>query len=85
MIVAGFIVAYLVLFATRDILLRTHSFGIQVLCILLVALLPVLGFLLYLLVRPSKTNAEKKMQADLHLLLEKVSAMHGHRKEKKDK
>ena len=69
MIVAACVVIFLVLLATRDILMRTDSLLIQVLCIILVAVLPVVGYLLYLLVRPSRTLSEKKLQGDLEELL----------------
>lgn len=73
---ALFIVVFFVLFATRDILLRTNSFLLQMFCILLVALLPILGFFLYLLVRPSQTLAEKAMRHDIALLLSRQNAQH---------
>lgn len=52
---------FLVLFTTRDILLRTRSLIYQLACILLVALVPVLGFLLYLLIRPARTVKEREV------------------------
>jgi len=52
LILLALIAVYLVCFTTRDILLRTDSFLYQLLCVLLVALLPILGFFLYLLIRP---------------------------------
>lgn len=53
---------FLVFFATRDILRRTQSLLAQLGCILLVAALPVVGFLLYLLIRPARTLKEKEME-----------------------
>jgi hypothetical protein len=44
MMLIGVIVIFLVFFTTRDILLRTHSFWYMFLSILIVALLPVVGF-----------------------------------------
>lgn len=76
MISCLFVVVFLVLFVTRDILLRTHSFVFQTFCILLVALLPFVGFFLYLLVRPSQTLAEQAMRHDIALLLSRHSAPH---------
>lgn len=53
---------FLLFFATRDILCRTQSLLVQLCCILLVAAFPVLGFLLYLLVRPRRTLKEREME-----------------------
>lgn len=62
MVFSACVIVFLVLFATRDILLRSHSLSLQIVCILLVALLPVVGFLLYLLIRPSRTVAERSLE-----------------------
>lgn len=56
----GVIVIFLVFFVTRDILLRTHSFFAMFLSILVTAGLPVIGFFLYLLFRPSRTIKERE-------------------------
>lgn len=64
---------YLVFYTTRDILLRTRSFWYQLVCILLVALLPVLGFFLYLLIRPASTVRQREMEALLKKVLRKES------------
>ncbi|MDD5041333.1 MAG: hypothetical protein PHX87_03620 [Candidatus Peribacteraceae bacterium] len=58
----GFVVIFLVFFVTRDILLRTHSFLYMTFCILLTALLPGVGFLLYLLIRPARTIREREQE-----------------------
>ncbi len=75
MIIAASFVVFLVLFATRDILLRSSSFVFQIFCILLVALLPVIGFLLYLLIRPSRTIADKKLSRQVEALLERIAPL----------
>jgi|GEM_PF-580747 len=62
MLVAGVIVIFLVFFTTRDILLRTHSFWIMFFSIVLVAFLPVIGFFLYLLIRPARTIKEREIE-----------------------
>lgn len=62
---------YLVFYTTRDILLRTRSFWYQLVCILLVALLPVLGFFLYLLIRPASTARERETERMLRDILKK--------------
>jgi hypothetical protein len=58
----GFVVIFLVFFVTRDILLRTHSFWYTAFCIVLTALLPGVGFLLYLLIRPARTIREREQE-----------------------
>jgi len=62
LILLAFVVLYLLFYALRDVLLRTHSFLYQFFCILLVALLPVIGFLLYLLIRPARTVKEREAE-----------------------
>lgn len=71
MVAVGVLLVYLVLYATRDILLRTHSFFFQIFVIILVAVLPVVGFLLYLLLRPATTNRQRKLERDVHELLKR--------------
>ncbi len=65
MVASALVVVFLVLFTLRDILLRTTSCTYQILSILLVALLPVVGFLLYLLLRPSRTLRERSLEKKL--------------------
>lgn len=62
------VVLFLLFYTLRDIVLRTRSFTYQCFCILLVALLPVLGFLLYLLVRPARTIKERETEHMLRRL-----------------
>ncbi len=59
---ASFFLVYFLFFTMRDIFLRTHSSLYQILCILIVALLPVVGFLLYFLVRPARTIKERELE-----------------------
>ena len=69
LLVAGaFVVLFFLLFTVRDILQRTRSFFYQAFCILLVAFLPGLGFLLYLLLRPSRTINEREMEVIIRAL-----------------
>ena len=70
-LVSAFLVFFL-FFAVRDILHRTHSFWYQALCIVLVAVLPIVGFLLYLLIRPERTLKERAMEA----MLRRIMAAH---------
>lgn len=77
LIVIAVVAIYLVFYVTRDIILRSHSFVYQVACILLAALLPIVGFFLYLLVRPAATIREREVE---HMLRE----LTGHGKKGKD-
>lgn len=81
MVLAAFLLIFLVLFATRDIILRTNSFLLQVICILLVAALPVVGFLIYLLIRPSRTLAQRGLERQVEDLLLRLQ---GNKKDTKD-
>ncbi|MSR67848.1 hypothetical protein EXS65_03445 [Candidatus Peribacteria bacterium] len=74
------VIVFLVLFATRDILLRSPSTAYQIFCILIVAALPVIGFLLYLLIRPSRTISERRMEKRVQEL---TAALHRKHQEKK--
>ena len=60
---------YLIFFTTRDILLRTKFFFYQLTCILLVAFLPVVGFFLYLLIRPASTIRERETERMMRKIL----------------
>ena len=72
-LLGGAVVAvYFVFFTTRDILLRTRSFLYQIGCILLVALLPILGFFLYLLVRPATTVREREVEKMLKKIVKRL-------------
>lgn len=71
MLLLGSIVIFLVFFTTRDILLRTHSFWYMFASIVLVALLPVVGFFLYLLIRPARTIKEREVEEMLQTLVQK--------------
>ncbi len=60
MMSCAFLIVYAVLFVTRDVILRSHSFLFQVFAILLSAV-PVIGILVYLLIRPSTTLFERAL------------------------
>ncbi len=62
---------FLVFFTARDITLRSRSFFMQLFCIALVAVLPVVGFFVYLLLRPPRTIKDR----DTERLLEKLIAL----------
>lgn len=73
MISAALLVVFFVLYTTRDILLRTHSFLYQVFCIVLVAVLPLVGFLIYLLIRPARTIADRRLDRNIAEVLVRMS------------
>lgn len=72
MLLVGFIVIFLVFFVTRDILLRTHSFWYTAFSIVLTAALPIVGFLLYLLIRPTRTLREREQEELLRSLAKRI-------------
>jgi ABC-type nickel/cobalt efflux system permease component RcnA len=81
MVAVGVLLVYLVLYATRDILLRTHSFLYQIAVIVLVAVLPVVGFLLYLLIRPATTNRQREFEREVRDVLKRVPQAHHQKKQ----
>jgi ABC-type nickel/cobalt efflux system permease component RcnA len=72
------LLVFFVLFATRDILLRADSFLYQLACIVLVAALPVVGFLLYLLIRPARTRKQRQLENDVRALIARFQAQQQH-------
>lgn len=64
------ILLFLLFWTLRDVLLRTRSFALQFASVLLVAALPLIGFLLYLLIRPSRTLKERETDDMLRRLLD---------------
>lgn len=71
MILLGTVVIFLVFYTTRDVLLRTNSFLYMFVSIILVAALPIVGFFLYLLIRPARTIKERDMEDMLRSLIDK--------------
>ncbi|QQR84182.1 hypothetical protein IPJ72_03275 [Candidatus Peregrinibacteria bacterium] len=64
--VIGFVLIYfsllwlsIIIWVTRDAIQRSNSIIFQVIAILLTLLFPVLGVLIYLIIRPSKTSIER--------------------------
>lgn len=74
MLLLGSVVIFLVFYTTRDILLRTHSFFYMFFSIVLVAALPVLGFFLYLLIRPARTIKQRETEKMLKQILGRLSS-----------
>ncbi|MBU0458408.1 hypothetical protein KJ652_03945 [Patescibacteria group bacterium] len=83
LMVVGFLAIFLVFFTTRDIILRTNSFFLMLFCILIVALLPGVGFLIYLLIRPSRTLKEKELENLVNDLIQEVVGKKLNRSKKK--
>lgn len=73
--VAVFLV-FLVLFTTRDVIVRSRSFLFQLFSIVLVAALPVVGFLVYILVRPSSTERERALEATVQQIMDTLQKSH---------
>jgi membrane-bound ClpP family serine protease len=73
LLILGVLAAFLVFFTTRDVLLRSKSFVFQLFSIVLVAIVPLFGFLLYILIRPSRTLKERELEHMLQRLLERQS------------
>jgi hypothetical protein len=67
--VAGGVAVYLLAYTVRDVILRTRSIVYQLACILLVAALPIIGFFLYVLIRPARTVKERQMERMLKEVL----------------
>lgn len=77
-VVAGAaLLLFLLLYTLRDILLRTKSFPYQFFCVLLVGALPILGFLVYLLVRPARTLKQRETDAMLRRILGEEDVVNG--------
>lgn len=68
-VVAGVMTVYLLAYTVRDIILRSRSVVYQLACILLVAALPIVGFFLYLLIRPARTVQQRQMEKMLKEIL----------------
>lgn len=63
------LLVFLVFYATRDVLKRSGSLTFQLFSIVMVAALPVVGFLLYLLIRPTETQRTKQMEKNVEEIL----------------
>lgn len=59
----------IIIWVTRDAISRTNSIILQVLAILLNVFFPILGILLYLIIRPSKTKLDRYYEDLEHKLI----------------
>ena len=62
MLTLASLLVFLVFWTTRDIAQRTNLLVAQLSCIFLVATLPIVGFFVYLLIRPVRTLKEKEVE-----------------------
>lgn len=69
LLVVAILSVFLVFFVTRDALLRSKSFWLPFFAVTLTACLPIIGFLLYLLVRPSQMLKERELHEMVTRLL----------------
>lgn len=60
---------FLLFYTLKDVFLRVRSFWLQALFLLMVALLPIAGFLLYILLRPHRTLKERETEMMLREIL----------------
>ncbi len=79
---AASVLIFMVAYATRDIILRTNSLLAQAACILMVAALPVVGFFLYMLVRPARTISERRLEQKVTELLVRMSQIRKNEQQK---
>lgn len=69
----GLLWLFVIIWVTRDAIHRSDSLMFQVLAILINIIFPLLGILLYLIIRPTKTTAEKYYEELEHrLILESI-------------
>lgn len=71
----GIALVYIVFWVTKDSVNRSNSFLFILFSILLVACLPLFGFLAYLLLRPNRTLTEKQTLISLSELTAEIEAL----------
>jgi len=73
-----------IIWVTRDAIQRSDSLFFQVIAIMLNIVFPILGILLYLIIRPGKTTAERYYEELEHrLILESIGETGDDTKERK--
>lgn len=80
----------LIIWVTKDIISRTNNIILQIVSILLVVILNILGILIYLAIRPSKTLIEKffedlEYEALMQATRKKIKKEEKEKKGKKEK
>lgn len=74
----------IIIWVTRDAIHRSDSLIFQVISILLNIIFPILGVLLYLIIRPAKTSVERYYEALEHrLIMEAIDEKKGESPHKK--
>ena len=68
LILLASVVVFSIFYATRDMLRRSHSFWLIALVIIIVAVFPIVGFLLYLILRPTETLRQHEADHMIHEL-----------------
>lgn len=81
----GSLLLFLLFWTLKDSLLRSQSLFFHVFALLLVTALPLFGFLVYLLIRPSRTLRERETERLLHMLLKEVQQARKQHPSKKGK
>lgn len=61
----GALLVYIIFYTTKDVFARSESFLFMFFALLLVTALPLIGFALYVLVRPSSKTLDRKIYAKL--------------------
>jgi hypothetical protein len=64
----AFVLIFLIFYTTKDIITRTSSFVFMLLSLLIVTALPVIGFMIYLLIRPTHTRMQRVAFAQIAAL-----------------
>ena len=67
------VLLFLLLFTLRDIVQRTDSFLYQAACVLLTGALPIVGFLVYLLIRPARTIRQRETDAMVREMFARIA------------
>lgn len=68
----GAVLVYIIFYTTKDVFARSESFLFMFFALLLVTAIPLLGFALYILIRPSSRTLERKMYAKLQIIEEQL-------------
>lgn len=79
---AAAVLLFILFWTVRDALLRSRSFGFHLFALLVVTVLPLFGFLVYLLVRPIVTLREREMEKILRSLEKDLHARNGKQQKK---
>ncbi|GEM_PF-3578326 len=76
-VMVAVLLLFFLFYALRDILQRSHSLIYQFCSIVLVAVFPVVGFFLYLLIRPARTVVQRQTDRRVEDLWNRFCAEQG--------